>query len=1044
MRYEIASGNFPAAKSIEGLIQKYFFSVILLLLVFPVIARSQVVINEISSTNDSLLLDSDGDSEDWIELYNKGNAPVSLLNYSLIKLENKAITWKFPDIVIKPHSHFTVFASGKDRKDFIDHWEVPVYAANPWRYFSNLPGPPPNWRYASFDDSGWLQGIGGIGYGDGDDSTVIAPTSAVFMRRTFSWNDTSRLALGIVMIDYDDAFVAYINGVEVARSNVGIEGDFPGPAMLAYDEHEASLYTGGGPEFFIIDRTKLLSAMRPGNNVLAIQAHNVDPNSSDLSCIPYLLLGVKDTTVTYFSLPNTALSLHTNFTLSNDAEQRIILKDPQGNVIENLIYEPTQRNHSRGRETDGSSSWCIFSTPTPNDTNAFSQCYTGYAEPPALSLEPGFYQGTQLMLITSPGPGTIRYSRNGNEPTAANPNFVIPFAIDSSEVIRAKVFPPASSGLLPSAVTTGTYFINESISLPVFSLTTPPANLWDWNKGIYVMGPNADSTVPYHNSNFWQGWEKLGHIEYFDKNGKKGFSIDCSFEIQGNYSKAWAQKGFTIHANDDYGTPWVEYPLFPDKPNVRRFKGFNIRNAGSDWNTCHFRDRLIQKTVHKKTDIDVMDGEACVLFLNGEYWGVYELREKQDKYYVQENHGVDAEKIDLLRFDGYVDEGSNQGFIDMFTYIALNNMVDPAKYDSAQRMLDIENFCDYMITETYCVNIDWLGNYTNNIKYWRPNSPAGKWRYMLWDTDVSMALAGGVNNDTVNMLARAINPPTLNPHSYMLNQLLQNQDFRNYFVNRYADLINTIFHPVSFGAQVQAIKTEMQPEMERHFLKWGGLSPLPGLIAQSDDVSSWNTSVNLLLNFINLRPANARNHIQQQFGLVKQVNVTLKVDPPGAGTIRINTIEPDSLPWTGVYFDGVPVTVTAFPNPGYKFQQWTADNASLSQNDKLFLTLNLESDDVLTAQFEALDYNLSAYPNPFSNDVTIEFTLPFDQQAALSLYSLVGIEIVPLVSPQVFSSEGMHRITFDPEKYSLPQGVYFLQLRAGEYVKTIKLVKATD
>ena len=1007
-------------------------------------AQAQIIINEVSSTNDSLFLDSDGDSEDWIELYNSGSAPVSLLNYSLTKLEDKSITWKFPDVVIKPNSHFTVFASGKDRKDFIDHWEVPVYAANPWRYFSGIPGPPPNWRDLSFNDSGWPQGIGGIGYGDGDDSTIIAPTSAVFMRRSFTWADTSRLALGIIMIDYDDAFVAYINGVEVGRSNIGIEGDFPGPAMLAYEEHEATLYTGGGPEFFIIDRARLLSAMRPGNNVFAIQAHNIDPNSSDLSCTPYLILGVKDTAITNFSFPNTTLSLHTNFTLSNDADQRIILKDPQGNVLENLIYRPTQRNHSRGRETDGSSNWCIFSTPTPNDTNAFSQCYTGYAEPPVLSLQPGFYQGIQTIAITSGTPGTIRYSRNGSDPTGANANFVVPFSLDSSEVIRAKVYPPASSGLLPSAITTATYFINESITLPVVSLTTTPGNLWDWNNGIYVMGPNADTVIPYFNSNFWQGWEKIGHIEYFDKGGKKGFGIDCSFEIQGNFSKAWPQRGFTIHANDDYGTPWVEYPLFPDKPLVKRYKGFNIRNAGSDWNTCHFRDRLIQKTVHKKTDIDVMDGEPCVLFLNGEYWGVYELREKQDKYYVQENHGVDPDKIDLLRFDGYVDEGTNQGFVDMFTYIAQYNMADPANYASAQTLLDIENFCDYIITETYCVNVDWLGGYTNNIKYWRPNSPAGKWRYMLWDTDLSMALAGSYNGDTVNMLSTAINPPVLNPHSYMLMQLLQNTEFRNYFVNRYADLINTIFHPSSFSSMVQSIQSEMEPEMERHFNKWGGISPWPGLIGQSDDVPSWHVSIDSLLSFIYNRPVHARNHIEQQFALAKQVDVTLQVDPPEAGIIKINSIIPDSLPWTGVYFDGVPVTVTTFPNPGYKFRYWTADNSTISQSDNFSLTLNLESDDVLTAQFEVLDYALSAYPNPFSGDVTVTYTIPRDEQVSISIHSVVGTEIVSLVSPQTFSSEGQHTVTFSPARYSLAQGVYILRMRAGEYVRTIKLVRSKD
>jgi hypothetical protein len=1013
---------------------------------FALPLRAQVMINEVSGTNDGVIADGDGDFEDWIELYNAGASPVSLKDFKLVKVEDKSTTWIFPDVTIKPYSHFTVFASGKDRKDFIDHWEVPVYANMPWRYFvgTTLPAPPPNWRSNTFNDAAWPVGMGGIGYGDGDDSTLIGQTPSLFMRSSFIWNDTSRLALGLIMIDYDDAFVAYINGVEIARSNVGIEGDFPDETVLAYDEHEAQLYQGGGPEFFLVDRVKLLSAMRPGNNVLAIQTHNNNAFSSDMSCIPYLLLAVKDTTITYFSFPNTDISLHTNFSLSNDQVQRLQLHNPQGGIVDEAIVAPTQLNHSRGRETDGASNWCVFAQPTPQDTNAFSQCYLGYAEAPVFSLKPGFYTGMQWISMSSPTAGTIRYTRDGSDPTGAYPNFIVPFSLDCTEVVRARVFPPASSGLLPSAITTGTYFINEDISLPVVSLTTNPSNLWDWNTGIYVMGPNADTVIPFYNANFWQGWERTGHIEYYDKQGIKGFELECGYEIQGNWSKAWPQRGFTIHANDDYGTPWVEYPIFPDKSYVKRFKGFNIRNAGSDWNTCHFRDRLIHKTVQKNTHVDIMDGEACVLFLNGEYWGVYELREKQDKYYVQENFGVPADKVDLLRFDGVVDEGTNEGFVEMVTYIILNNMADPVKYDSAGLMLDIENFVDYMATETFCVNIDWLGSYTNNIKYWRPNDPAGRFRYMLWDTDLSLSLFSVANGPQVDMLSTAINPPTANPHSLMLYQLLQNTEFKNYFVNRYADLINTIFHPVNFTKSLYTIRNEMEPEMTRHYDKWGGTSPWPGLIGQSVDVPSWYSSMDTVLNFIQQRPAYARDYIQQQFLLNEQVDVTLDVYPAGAGKIRISTIIPDSLPWTGVYFDGVPVTITALPNPGYKFLEWKAQDLSILQNNNTSITLNIDTSDALTAHFEVLDYGFTAYPNPFNGDLTFSFSLPADAQVSVKMYSVVGTEVAQLVSQEKFKSAGVHTITFDPARYDLAGGIYFLQMSAGEYSKTIKLIKTKD
>jgi len=138
-------------------------------------------------------------------------------------------------------------------------------------------------------------------------------------------------------------------------------------------------------------------------------------------------------------------------------------------------------------------------------------------------------------------------------------------------------------------------------------------------------------------------------------------------------------------------------------------------------------------------------------------------------------------------------------------------------------MLEIENFCDYFITETYVINIDWLGDYTNNIKFWRPNNPVGKWRYVLWDTDLSLGFAtsfgGGANTDFLDV---AINPTTSNPHSTMLSGLLANTEFKNYFVDRYADLMNTIFLPSTMQQNIDVLHDEMLPEMTRHFNRWGG------------------------------------------------------------------------------------------------------------------------------------------------------------------------------------------------------------------------------
>ncbi|HEY0030843.1 MAG TPA: lamin tail domain-containing protein, partial [Bacteroidia bacterium] len=182
---------------------------------------AQIVINEVSSASVSNYLDEDGDQEDWIEFYNTSSLPVNMNGYSITSTENGKIkSWTFPAIIIKPNNYITVFCSGKNRSAYFDHWEVPVYANNPWKYFLGASNPPATWRSLTFNDASWTTGNGGIGYGDGDDSTVTPPVYSVFMRKTFTVADTSKIPTALLLLDYDDAFVAYLNDVEIARSNI--------------------------------------------------------------------------------------------------------------------------------------------------------------------------------------------------------------------------------------------------------------------------------------------------------------------------------------------------------------------------------------------------------------------------------------------------------------------------------------------------------------------------------------------------------------------------------------------------------------------------------------------------------------------------------------------------------------------------------------------------------------------------------------------------------------------------------------------------------
>jgi hypothetical protein len=556
---------------------------------------------------------------------------------------------------------------------------------------------------------------------------------------------------------------------------------------------------------------------------------------------------------------------------------------------------------------------------------------------------------------------------------------------------------------------------------------------------MYVLGNNvADqslSGIPFYDANFWQGWERPANVSFFDKNKVLQFQQPVSIKIQGNWSKMFPQRGLTIDFDENYGGQVINYQLFPDKP-ATTYHNFNLRNSGSDWAGCFMRDRLIQKTVQGSTDVETMDGFSCVLFINGTFWGVYELREKQDKHYLANNSTCDDDNVDFLEFDGSVIEGDNSSFFKMVSYIYTADMTLQSSYDSAAVLLDIPNFCDYFITETYVGNLDWLGSYTNNIKFWKPHTGPGKWRYILWDTDISL------QSDTLNQLAMVLNPPTMNPHSLMLSAMMQNDSFRMYFINRYADLMNTTFYNLNMLARTEAFYEEMLPEMPRHYAMWGtGNSPLAPLSIQSPmSVATWRANIDVLEYIEYVRPYYVRNQVQAQFGMISQVNVTLQTEPTGAGTIHLNTITPDSLPWTGVYFNGNPVTMTAIAAPGFKFSHWKSDHVLNGNYPDAVLRTNVDSSDVFTAVFEPLESTFMAYPNPFYDDLTLYYEVPEAGVVSLKVYDMTGRMVKDILPSSNYQEAGAYQLHLSAGSLGLSQGMYLFRIESPGYSKTLKLI----
>ncbi|RPI03594.1 MAG: hypothetical protein EHM64_12080, partial [Ignavibacteriae bacterium] len=327
---------------------------------------------------------------------------------------------------------------------------------------------------------------------------------------------------------------------------------------------------------------------------------------------------------------------HTTFKISASGET-VLLADSSGKVVDLVTIPISGTDISYGRAGDGLLPW-IFQSPTPGSANTGSIIH-GIADSVSFSLPGGFYS-SPIAVTLSAGDSRIFYTLDGSNPDSTNTRYTAPISLQKTTVLKAVSF---KNNYLPGRILTGTYFINESTDLPVISLSTDPYNLFDPGYGIYT--------------NYKMDWERPAHIEFFEENKSPGFSEECGIAIHGSQAREWAQKSFAVKFDRDYGVPKIEYPLFPDF-YVTTFKSFTLRNSGNDFQYTHIRDAMMQ-TLVKDLDIDYLEYRPATTFINGEYWGIYNIRERVSDHYLAYRHGVNPDSIDLLQDNMVVVHGDS-------------------------------------------------------------------------------------------------------------------------------------------------------------------------------------------------------------------------------------------------------------------------------------------------------------------------------------------------------------------------------------------------
>jgi hypothetical protein len=620
-------------------------------------------------------------------------------------------------------------------------------------------------------------------------------------------------------------------------------------------------------------------------------------------------------------------ALHTNFKLNASGEY-IGLFDPGGSRVDDFTFGSQRADVSYGRFPDGSSHFMFFQNPTPGSVNQ---------EGITLSFDPpeGIYaNGVSIELRTNAADGVIIYTLDGSEPDQGGSPYSAPVSLSKPTVIRARIYINET----PIGDTeTRTYIVNDEPQLPILSVITEPANLWDPLTGIYT---NYDSTGA--------AWERPVHVTFME-GGETKFSIPAGIRIHGGYSRIFQKKNFRLYFRSEYGESELNYPVFDERPFTQYeclvlYAPSNDQVQGNYEYFTFVADALLHGLWFREGGI-VSLFRPVSLYLNGSYWGLYWIREHIDRHYIKSNFGftdIDLNRIQKGKVEPEVREGDSQYWMETFSFFETSDFRSNTIYDVAKsKYFDIENLTDYHLFCIYAATLDWPHNNVDRFRDRVGEDP--RWRFIMWDHNSAWRIAHPAHQ-TLFWATRDRVRTDIDPSDYdgllsstlILRRLLGNANYRIQFVNRFADLINTALAPEQIEKNIDTLEMSIRPEVDRELERWGfGVT-----------ISQWDSALVRVRRFVRARPEYMRQQIRDLFQLQGWVKVTLLAGA-GEGEITINTVTPGNLPWEGIYFTGIPVTVRAVPSPGYVFFGWSDP----SLPDQPELTISLDGDRSFQAVF---------------------------------------------------------------------------------------------
>lgn len=727
------------------------------------------------------------------------------------------------------------------------------------------------------------------------------------------------------------------------------------------------------------------------------------------------------------------LPIHTSFSLSAGGES-LLLTAPDGITVDRVDFGPVPRDVSLGRSPDARGPWLLFPEPTPsasNDTMPASELL----EPVAFSIPGGFFTNTiELALATRDAGAVIHYTLDGSEPNLNSPAYagplrltdrtsmanalsIIPTAggwqppsrsVFKGWVVRAGAFKP---GALSPAIVTHSYFVSPTgrarYPVPVVSLGTAPANFFDPETGIYVPGNTG--------ANFSQrgaAWERPVFVELFETNGTRVIAQEAAVSIHGNTSQNFPIKGLDLDARGGRGRRPFAYRFFPDRPRTT-FENVLLRPSGHDHHLAFMRDELMQSLM-SGTGAESQAARLCVVFLNGEYWGLHYIKEKQDAEFVAYYADRSKDGVDYLEGYAAARAGDVRQWETLIQTVTAGDPADAAVYARVQELMEVDSYADYKAAECFTYRWD-IGNH----RFWRPRTPEGRFRWIQFDNDVGWGGFWAVQPAWEFDMLEAIlgTDGSLNGHNnetttLLFRRLVRQSAFRRDFVNRTADLLNTIYLPANTRDRINSFATALDPVMAEHTRRWRAPASL----------SDWRNKVAYLREFASRRPAFLRQHLRRQFSLGPDATLYAAVHPPEGGRLIVNTVpvtNPPDSPWAGTYFQHHPLPIHAEPANGFRFAGWDGILGVITNR----IVLRLAGETHITARFEKAPLTYRIVATERRDSLHFQGSGPPDSTAILEESS--NLVIWRSIGPLRFNQDGSAETS-----HPLPMTRAFYRLRA--------------